>query len=272
MTTELFSLDGLPIVITGAAGLLGRNHCFAVAEAGGIPILLDIDAPGLSKLVGELQSAGYEAHSWVTDTTNEKMVALAAGEIREKIGPIFGIVNNVAVNPMMNESENKSGWLENLTPEQWDWEHSVSLKSAFLVAKSFTDHLLERKAGSIVNVASDLGIIAPDQRIYIDPDNPGSMTSKKPLTYSSVKFGLIGITKYLATYWSPLPIRSNALVPGSVLAGQSDNLRRQIEARVPLGRLAQPDEYKGALVFLLADASRYMTGATLVIDGGRSSW
>ncbi len=272
MTTELFSLDGLPIVITGAAGLLGRNHCFAVAEAGGIPILLDNDPTGLKAVQDELSLLGFSAFSWEADTTDEPSIVEVAHQVRAEVGPVYGIVNNVAANPKMKDGGQRAGWLEDFSAERWDREHAINLKSAFLTAKHFGPHLVRRGEGVIVNIASDLAIISPDQRIYREPGVPPENSAKKPMTYSSSKAALLGVTRYLATYWAPLPIRSNALVPGSVKHEQSEALEAELIMRIPLGRLANADEYKGALVFLLSPASSYMNGAFLVVDGGRSIW
>ena len=126
--------------------------------------------------------------------------------------------------------------------------------------------------GSIVNIASDLALISPDQRMYAVGLPEGSTAPIKPVSYSVVKSGLLGLTRYLSTYWSPLPVRCNALLPGSVRGTQSPELTVELTNRIPLGRLAEPDEYQGALVFLLSDASSYMTGASLVMDGGRTAW
>lgn len=269
---ETFSLDGRPIVVTGAAGLLGRNHCFAIAEAGGVPVLFDIDAPSLSTLQRELSTRGFESLAIVVDTTDEKSVSAASQRVRTELGPVFGIVNNVASNPQMGIGDSKDGRLESYHYSEWKREHDVALGSAFLTAKYFGPHLVDRGSGSIVNVASDLAVISPDQRLYESSALSHGNQPKKPMAYSSTKTAVLGITRYLATYWAPLPIRSNALVPGSVDANQSQTLKERIKERIPLNRLATEGEYKGAIVFLLSDASSYMNGASLVMDGGRSIW
>lgn len=269
---ETFSLHGRPIVVTGAAGLLGRNHCFAIAEAGGVPVLFDIDAPSLSILQEDLSTRGFENLAMVVDSTDEKSVSAASQKVHTELGPVFGIVNNVASNPPMGIGDARDGRLETYSYSEWKREHDVALGSAFLIAKYFGAHLVERGTGSIVNVASDLAVISPDQRLYESSELPQGVQPKKPMSYSSTKTAVLGITRYLATYWSPLPIRSNALVPGSVDASQSQALKERIKERIPLDRLASEGEYKGAIVFLLSDASSYMNGASLVMDGGRSIW
>jgi NAD(P)-dependent dehydrogenase (short-subunit alcohol dehydrogenase family) len=272
VTGDLFSLRGLPVVITGAAGLLGRNHALAVAEAGGIPVLLDINSHGLNEISSELSAKGHDFLALHADTTNENVLEKISQSVRNSVGPVHGIVNNVAMNPPMGKASSVPGNLEDLSLERWDLEHTVSLRSAFLMAKYFGAQLVERGRGSIVNVASDLALIAPDQRIYGEGEAESHPRNRKPMTYSSTKSAMLGISRYLATYWSPLPIRSNALIPGSVLSTQSESLQTGLKQRIPLARLARPDEYKGALIFMLSEASAYMTGATVVVDGGRTAW
>lgn len=269
---ELFSLRERPVIVTGAAGLLGRNHCLAIAEAGGIPILFDIDGEGLLKLTRELDARSFDYRVRVIDSTDEEAIGDSSRELLRDLGPIFGIVNNVATNPPMGENNDGAGRLETYPYSMWQRDHDVALGSAFLLAKHYGQHLVQRGSGSIVNVASDLAVISPDQRIYESQGRSLASQSKKPMSYSSTKTAVLGITRYLATYWSPLPIRSNALVPGSVEAQQSTGLKEQLKERIPLNRLATEEEYKGAIVFLLSDASSYMNGATLVMDGGRSIW
>ena len=267
----IFCLDELPVAITGAAGLLGRCHAFAVAESGGVPLLLDIDAKALKQLSTDLADAGFSSHSWVLDTTDEKNVRDVAAEAYGLIGPIYGIVNNVAANPKMKKVGASFGRLESLSVDSWDSEHDISLKSAFLVTKYFGAQMVERGSGSIVNIASDLAVIAPDHRIYssgVYREN----SPRKPLSYVSSKAAVLGISRYFATYWAPLPIRSNALIPGSVESDQDVSLKHELEKRIPLNRLALPNEYQGGLIFLLSAASSYMTGAELLMDGGRSAW
>lgn len=272
MSQDTFSLAGYPVVITGGAGLLGIQHAISVAEAGGIPIVLDYNESALARARGTLEEHGHEAYFFTVDTTSDREMQKIAQAVHAQIGPVFGIVNNVAANPTMAPGGEPSGHLEDFSVAEWEKDHSVALTSTLLTSKHFGSHLVERGAGSIVNIASDLALISPDQRIYKGDSGATKEHSVKPMSYSSVKSAVLGITRYLATYWSPLPIRANALVPGSVKGDQSPELVSNLEQLIPLARLAEPDEYRGAIVFLLSDASRYMNGATLVMDGGRSIW
>jgi NAD(P)-dependent dehydrogenase (short-subunit alcohol dehydrogenase family) len=268
--SELFSLIDRPVVITGAAGLLGRQHAFAVAAFGGIPVLADIDAVALATLSTDLEAAGARFLPIQADLTEEAQVGLLCELVCAEFGGIWGLVNNVAANPQMSVAS-KVTTLETTTVVEWDSDIRSGLTSAWLCAKWIGQQMAKQGGGSIVNVASDLAIIAPDQRIYRQ-DASGPTAPKKPASYSAAKGGLRSLSRYLATYWSPIPVRSNCLMPGSVLGNQSPELVAELEYRIPLSRLALPHEYQGALVFLLSDASAYMTGAELVIDGGRSAW
>lgn len=268
---ELFDLSGRPVVVTGAAGLLGRHHVWAIAEAGGLPVAVDINQTGLTALADELTRRGYSNLSFVADVTDEDQVASVAEQVQGLVGPVWGLVNNVAANPPMTRGEQVAS-LESTSMTSWQADLSLGLTSAWLCGREFGAQMATNGGGSIVNVASDLGIIAPDHRIYRHDATPSGQAPRKPASYSATKGGLRMLSKYFSTYWAPLPVRSNCLLPGSVRGLQSEALVTELELRIPLQRLASPTEYKGAVVFLLSDASAYMTGADLVMDGGRSSW
>ena len=162
--------------------------------------------------------------------------------------------------------------LEFFPLEQWDADLNVGLKGAFLCSQVIGSEMARRKQGVIVNVASDLAVIAPDQRLYRKPGLPEDQQPVKPVTYSVVKTGLIGLTRYLATYWAGSGIRVNAISPGGVYNNQADDFVERLANLIPLGRMANANEYQAAILFLCSDASSYMTGSNLVIDGGRSCW
>ena len=161
---------------------------------------------------------------------------------------------------------------ENFSVEQWSQELAVGLTGALLGCQVFGVHMARQQSGVIINISSDLGLIAPDQRLYRKSGLPDSEQPVKPVTYSVIKHGLIGLTRYLATYWADRHVRVNALAPGGVRTDQPEEFVQKLSSLIPLGRMASRDEYKGAIVFLASDASSYMTGATLVVDGGRSCW
>ena len=274
---NLFSLEGKNAVITGGAGLLGQKHAEAIAEMGGNPILLDINeeksnyiAKNISKKFG-INSKGYK-----TDITNPKAIRITRDKILNKYGKINILINNAANNPKGEKIECKPNneWtmLENFPLDSWNQDIAVGLTGAFLCSQILGQTMAENNEGVILNIASDLGLIAPDQRIYKDSNQPQDSQPKKPITYSVVKSGLIGLTKYLATYWSDQGIRANSISPGGIYTNQDQDFVNRLESLIPLGRMAHEDEYKAAIIFLISDASSYMTGANLIIDGGRTTW
>lgn len=273
MNDKLFSLQGLVIVITGAAGLLGRQHAEAVARAGGTPVLLDLFVEPVESLARELKDRhGVPAAGYAVDITNEAEIEANCAAVLARFGHIDGLVNNAANNPKVEGDGNKNfSRLENFPLAAWDADIAVGLTGAFLCAKHY-GHAIARQGGSIVNISSDLGLIAPDQRLYRKPDLPEDQQPVKPVTYSVVKSGLIGLTRYLATYWAKQGVRCNALCPGGVENNQDSAFLKEVCSRIPMGRLARPDEYHGALLFLLSGASSYMNGAILSVDGGRTAW
>ena len=272
VSNDLFDIDGRVVVITGAAGLLGREYAFAIARAGGIPVLLDIDEGGLHDTATRIHDDGGHCLPFSVDLTDASHVRQAAMQSLNELGPAWGLINNVAANPPMGPAAGGHDRLETFPINQWERDIQLGLTTALECSRVFGAQMHWVGAGSIVNIASDLAILAPDQRIYRSPDHPDEVAPVKPVSYSVVKAGLLGLTRYLATYWAPAPIRCNALLPGSVMGTQGPRLVANLEERIPLGRLATPSEYSGAIIFLLSDASAYMTGATLSMDGGRSAW
>jgi NAD(P)-dependent dehydrogenase (short-subunit alcohol dehydrogenase family) len=272
---DAFSLKGHVVVITGGAGLLGVRHGQAVAEMGGIPVLADIAGQRAEVAAGEMSKAsGCEALGLATDVTRPDSVQAALREVLASFGRIDGLVNNAAVNPVVAPGGlgSMGPRLEQFPLAQWQRDLDVGLTGAFVCSQVFGTEMARRGAGAIVNIASDLALIAPDQRIYRDPSLPSAEQPVKPVTYSVVKSGLLGLTRYLATYWAERGVRVNALSPGGVRTDQDESFVRRLSALIPLGRMAQPDEYQAALVYLLSNASSYMTGANLVVDGGRTAW
>jgi NAD(P)-dependent dehydrogenase (short-subunit alcohol dehydrogenase family) len=274
-----FRLDGKVVVITGSAGLLGRNHAAAILEAGGCPVLLDVATDRLHDVTRELESEhGSPILALTVDITDEDQVRACAGLIWNHYGRLDGLVNNAANNPKFEDGAKDFSRLECFPLPAWHADIAVGLTGSFLCSKHLGPLIHQTVArseagvtGSIVNVSSDLGLIAPDQRLYRQKGLSEDEQPVKPVTYSVVKAGLIGLTRYLATYW-PGTVRSNAICPGGVEQGQPADFLAMISDRIPMGRMARPDEYRGALVFLLSEASSYVNGAVMAIDGGRSAW
>lgn len=273
--TDLFRLDGKVAVITGGGGMLGYQHAAAIAGMGGIPVLLDISAAGLQRNSARLKDEfGVDVLGFEVNITDVESVRASQDKVLARHGHVDILINNAANNPKM-EADGKVDFsrLENFPDRQWQEDLEVGLGGAFNCAKVYGGRMAEAgRGGVIVNIASDLSVIAPDQRLYRVEGRAVDQQPVKPVTYSVVKHGLIGLTKYLATYWCEQGIRCNALSPGGVYAGQNDVFVSQLVKLIPMGRMAEPDEYRGVIAFLCSPASTYLNGVNLVMDGGRSVW
>ena len=268
---RLFDLRDRVAIITGGAGLLGYHHGAILASAGAHVVLLDLPAANPQARASQLTDEyGSESLGIAGDITSESSLENARELILEKFGRIDILINNAANNPKVEDGNTTWSRLENFPLEVWDADIRVGLTGAFLCSRLFGAEMAKRKSGVILNVASDLALIAPDQRLYRVEGLPDDQQPVKPVTYSVIKAALIGLTRYLATYWSSGNIRVNAISPGGVFNGQSEVFLSRLKQLIPMERMANPDEYQGAILFLCSDASSYMTGANLVIDGGRS--
>jgi NAD(P)-dependent dehydrogenase (short-subunit alcohol dehydrogenase family) len=274
MLEELFRLDNKIIVITGATGLLGRKHAEAIACYGGTPILLDLSQKAVNSFANELnEKYKVGAIGFAIDITNEKAIEKNVQQLIVRFTKIDGLVNNAANNPKVEDSKEVNfSRLENFPLNIWIDDIAVGLTGSFLCAKHYGYAISQNpNGGSIVNISSDLGLIAPDQRLY-QKEGAKEKQNVKPVTYSVVKTGLIGLTRYLATYWADKNVRCNAMCPGGVENGQTEEFLKEISARIPMGRMAKVDEYQGTLIWMLSDSSSYLNGAILPIDGGRTAW
>jgi NAD(P)-dependent dehydrogenase (short-subunit alcohol dehydrogenase family) len=268
---ELFDLHGRVAIITGGAGLLGFHHGAILASAGAHVVLLDLEAASPKARANQLMDEyGSKCLGLTCDIGHEASLQNARQKILAKFGRIDILINNAANNPKVEGGKLAWSRLENFPLEAWEADIRVGLTGAFLCSRVFGTEMAARKSGVIVNVASDLAVIAPDQRLYRLDGLPEDQQPVKPVTYSVVKTGLLGLTRYLATYWSAANIRVNAISPGGVSNHQPEVFLNRIKQLIPMGRMAERDEYQGAILFLCSDASSYMTGANLVIDGGRS--
>ncbi len=270
-----FDLSGKVAVITGGAGLLGRKHAEAVAEMGGAPILWDTNSRKAQLAGREVSKAyGVEARGLRCDITDPEEIDRALCETLESFHHVDILINNASNNPKVEGGGAGPHWsrIEDFPLSVWEDDLSVGLTGAFLCSRIIGSHMASRGSGVILNVASDLALIAPDQRIYRKNELPEDLQPVKPVSYSVVKAGLIGLTRYLATYWADKGVRVNAISPGGVYVDQDAQFLQQISRLIPLARMAEEDEYKAAIVFLVSDASSYMTGSNLVVDGGRTCW
>lgn len=269
---DLFDLSGRVAVVTGGAGLLGWHHADILAAAGAHAVLLDLPAAKPEKHAADLSSKHrIECLGVGGDITSPDDLERVRSEIMARFGRIDILINNAANNPKV-EDPNGLAWsrLENLPLEIWDADLRVGLTGAFLCSRFFGAEMVKAGSGVIVNVASDLALIAPDQRLYRVDGLAADQQPVKPVTYSVVKTALIGLTRYLAGYWAEAGIRVNAISPGGVFNEQPEVFLSRLRQLIPLGRMAKRDEYQGAILFLCSDASSYMTGTNLIIDGGRS--
>jgi NAD(P)-dependent dehydrogenase (short-subunit alcohol dehydrogenase family) len=272
---NLFSLSGKIIVITGAAGLLGEKHAEAVAAYGGTPVLLDLSQTAVNVLAEKLNKQ-YKTNAigFSIDITNESKVESVSNEVFKRFGKVDGLVNNAANNPMVESTSGKNfSRLENFPLDIWEQDIAVGLTGSYLCAKYFGFKISQNKnGGSIVNISSDLGVMAPDQRLYEEEGVERIQQNVKPVTYSVVKSGIIGLTRYLSTYWVEENVRCNAMCPGGVENGQPESFLNKVHSRIPMNRLAKSDEYQGTLLWMLSDASSYLNGAIVSVDGGRTAW
>lgn len=271
---DAFNLKNRVFIITGGAGYLGMQHAEAILDAGGRVAIFDI-SEDVSKKTEELHRIyGKEARGYGVDITSQKKVIDAVDAVISDFGSVDGLINNAAHNSEMDRMSGEySGAFESLSMGQWSEEMAVGITGAFLMSQAVGKHFVAQGSGVILNIASDLSVIAPDQRIYRKEKHSNGRQSFKPATYSVIKHGLVGLTKYLATYWADKGIRVNAISPGPVYKeGADPAFVKRISNLIPLGRMANRDEYKAAVVFLCSDASSYMTGHNLIMDGGRSVW
>lgn len=270
---QLFNLNGAVAIITGGAGLLGLKHAEAIAMANGVPVLVDIAAEAATRGAHTIADKyQVRAVSFQADITQRDQVEALLRWVMDYLGRVDVLVNNAANNPKVESTSVSWSRFENFSLEQWKSDLDVGLTGAFLCSQIIGSEMARRGRGVIVNIASDLALIAPDQRIYRRPGLADHDQPVKTVTYSVVKTGLIGLTRYLATYWAEQGVRVNAISPGGVYNGQPDDFVARLTQLIPMARMAHPDEYQGALLFLCSDASSYMTGANLVIDGGRTAW
>jgi NAD(P)-dependent dehydrogenase (short-subunit alcohol dehydrogenase family) len=271
---EIFDLTGRTAVVTGGAGLLGVKHAEAVALAGGTPVLVGIAGDAAKERARQIsEEHGVVALGVACDITRPVEVQTLLQRVLDETGRIDILINNAANNPKA-EAPLGETWsrLERFSLEQWQADIAVGLTGAFLCSQTFGTEMARRGKGVILNIASDLAIIAPDQRIYRRPGLSEDRQPVKPVSYSVVKTGLIGLTRYLATYWADKGVRVNAISLGGVYNAQPDEFVQKLTELVPMRRMADVDEYQGSIVFLCSDASSYMTGSNVVVDGGRTVW
>lgn len=275
MAFETFNLTGKTALITGAAGLLGIEHAAALLESGSTVVLTDMNQ-GILDAAQQRLAESYDSARILTavmNVTDLSAISGVAEMLLKRDLRVDILVNNAAIDPKVKADQGmvESSRLENFSLEQWDLQLAVGLTGAFLCSQVFGSAMAkDGKGGVILNIASDLSVFAPDQRLYRKAGLSDELQPVKPVTYSVIKTGLIGLTRYLATYWADKGVRCNALSPGGVFNGQAREFVSQLTSLIPLGRMADKNEYRATVQFLCSDASSYMNGQNIVMDGGRS--
>ena len=264
--TDPFDLTDRVIVLTGGAGILGIRMARALLARGAVLALLDRDPARMETASASLDPPVGKLLPIACDITDRGSYAAAAERIADELGPVEVLINNAAA-----KSANFFEPFETFPEADWDFVMSVNLKGAVLGCQIFGGKMAARERGSIINTLSIYGIVAPDQRIYEGSEYEGRAINT-PAVYSASKAALWGLTKYLAAYWGHRGVRVNAITPGGVFSGQNDTFVARYSNRVPLNRMAEADEMTGAAVFLASDASSYVTGQNIVVDGGLTVW
>ena len=274
---DRFSVKGKVCIVTGGGGLLGWKHAEAILEGDGIPALIDVVQSGLDKVEKVLKNdygRDTEIRTFVADITKRDALEKVRDILLNDYGHIDVLINNAANNPKVEGGSKNLGAIQfvNFPVEIWNRDIEVGLTGAMICAQVFGEVMERQCSGVVINISSDYGLIAPDQRVYRKDGLPDAQQIIKPVSYSVVKHGIIGLTKYLAVYWASKGIRVNTLCPASLYNGQDKEFVNKLSQLIPLGRLSDPDEYVCTMLYLISDAATYMTGATVVVDGGRTSW
>ena len=276
---DQLSLENNIVVISGGGGFLGLYFAEAVAEFGAIPLLLDINKIGIDKNLNALQKNNYTAFGFECDISDSANINLIVSKIIEKykkVDVLINATNFVGINPSNFEDDTNQYFasFENYSEDLWEQSIKLNLTGTFLLTQKIGRFMVKKESGSIINIASDVGVISPDHRIYKpDPQNNyQGMNFNTPLSYSVSKAGVIHMTRYLATYWAEKGIRVNAISPAGVNNNHSEEFTKKLTNLIPLGRMAFPQELKGPIVFLASNASSFITGSNLIVDGGRTIW
>lgn len=277
MYMDRFYIHGKVCIVTGGGGLIGLKHTEAIIEGGGVPVLLDIAQSGMDRVkntIFEEYGEDKVVETFVVDITDRMALERVRDWLMEKYGHIDVLINNAANNPKVEDASRNLGPIRfhNFPIDIWNQDLAVGLTGAMLCAQVFGEVMEKQHSGVVLNISSDYGLIAPDQRIYRKEGLPDDEQMVKPVSYSVVKHGIIGLTKYLAVYWADKGIRVNTLCPASLENGQNEEFINKISNLIPMGRMSKPDEYVCSVLYLISNATTYMTGSTVVLDGGRTSW
>jgi NAD(P)-dependent dehydrogenase (short-subunit alcohol dehydrogenase family) len=273
---EMFDLTGRVAIITGGAGMLGLRYAEAIAESGGLPVLADLSSENIERGIGSLRaSTGVEALGVQMDISSKDAVEAMVATVLDRFGRIDILINNAALT-VKGGSESMEGYFapfEDYPLTLWQRALDVNLTGTFLVTQAVGRVMVAQRRGVVLNIAAVYGMVSPDHRIYEGITNQyGGQAFNTPISYSATKSAILNFTRYLSTYWADKGIRVNSFSPGAVFDDHDETFVRNLTSRIPLARMANKDEYKGVIVFLVSDASSYMTGANVVVDGGWTSW
>ncbi len=270
---EKFDLTGKTAIVTGGSGLLGAEFSRTLAEAGANVVVADINKDDADKTATNLTQAGYPAVSFGLDVTSKESCEELVADTLSRFGSLDILVNSAALDPKFDASAAEKGIapgaFEDYPLDQWNDALNVNLTGMFLVTQACVKPMIEAGKGSIINICSTYGLNGPDQRIYL---KDGKRVAFKPVYYTTTKAGVMGFTKYLAAYYAETDIRVNALTPGGVYNDHDETFTKNYSAKTIMGRMAHKDEMNGALLYLASEASSYMTGSNVVVDGGWTAW
>ena len=268
---EKFNLNGRTAIVTGGAGLLGVEFCRTLAQAGAQVVVADLNTSAAQQVAEALKQEGLAVLAVSVDVSQPKSVQAMMTAALDGFGHLDILVNSAALDPKFDAAQQGEhrNTFEDYPLEAWQQALDVNLTGMFLCCQAAARPMLAQERGTIINICSIYGLVGPDQRVY---QRPGQPAQCKPVYYSVTKAGVLGLTRYLATYFAGRNIRVNALTPGGVYNNHDPVFVQNYSARAVLGRMAHRDEMNGALLFLSSDASSYMTGANLVVDGGWTAW
>lgn len=268
---KLFDLTGRIAIVTGGAGLLGVEFSKTLAQAGARVLVADLDERAAQRHAEEIHQQGGQARGLHLDVTSPESVRVMVASVLAESGRVDILVNSAALDPKFDPQSHAahSGAFEDYPLELWQQALDVNLTGAMLCCQAVSQPMLAQESGVIINIASIYGLAAPDQRLY---QHAGKPPQFKPAYYTVTKAGILGLTKYLAAYYAGKNIRVNAITPGGVFNNHEDDFVQKYSARAVMGRMAEKDEMNGALLFLASDASQYVTGANVVVDGGWTTW
>ena len=262
--TKLFDLSNRVVIVTGAAGNLGSKYAEGLTQAGANVVLADIDYTACKKLGKDLETKYSIPNMAIKLDLNDKSsIKKMVLKTVKQFSKIDVLINNAAYQGTKKTRKIK---FEDFPLDEWNKAVSVNLTGVFLTCQEVGKIMIKQKHGNIINISSTYGLVGPDQRIY------GISGQNAAAFYSATKAAIINLTRYLASYWNRTGIRVNSLSPGGVENNQELNFIKRYSEKTMLGRMAKNDEYIGAIIFLSSNASSYMTGSNLVVDGGWTAW